>query len=205
MVVIGVTGGVGTGKSTVAAMFKRLGAELLDADKIAHQLMEPKRLAWREIVKAFGKGILNEDESINRRKLAELVFNDSGQRKVLEAILHPKVMRQIDYRLRQYRRSKRVKAVVLDVPLLVEVGGQKLVNAVVVVNAPKALQQQRLQKKFGWPKEEVHARIAAQWDLSAKVALADHVVDNSGSVDATRKQVKRIWKQLSLPSSSNAS
>ncbi len=204
MLVIGVTGSVGTGKSTVALMFKRLGAVLLDADVIAHQLMEPKLLAWRQIVKRFGKEILNEDESINRRKLAEIVFNDASQRKALEAILHPKVMRQIDYRLRDLRRSKRVKAVVLDVPLLIEVGGQKLVDAVVVVTAPKAVQQQRLQKKFGWEKEEVNARIAAQWDLPAKVALADYVVDNSGSVDATRKQVKQLWKQLSLRSSNSS-
>lgn len=199
MLVIGVTGGIGTGKSTVARMFERLGAAVIDADIISHQLMEPKKLAWRQIVKRFGEGILNEDESINRKRLAGVVFKDADQRRALEAILHPKVMREIKYRLGGLRRSKRVKAVVLDVPLLLEAGGQKAVDALVVVTAPPEVQSQRLKEKYGWSKEEVHERIEAQWDLSAKAALADHVVDNSASVDATRRQVKQLWKQLISP------
>ena len=200
MIVIGVTGGVGTGKSTVARMFERLGAVVIDADVIAHQLMEPKKLAWRQIVKTFGREILNDDETVNRKKLAAIVFKDAAQRKALEALLHPKVMRQIAYRLGELRRSKRIKAVVLDVPLLIEVGGQKLADALVVVTAPAEIQMKRLQKKYGWSKEDVHDRINAQWDLSAKAALADYVVDNGGSVDATRTQVKQLWKRLISPS-----
>ena len=199
MVVIGVTGGVGSGKSTVAALFKRLGAVVLDADVIAHQLMEPKKLCWRKIVATFGRGILNDDETVNRRKLASVVFADAERRKALEEILHPQVMRQISYQLRDLRKSKRIKAVVLDVPLLLEVGGQKLVDMLVVVTVPRAVQLLRLQKKYGWTKEEVNARIDAQWDLSAKEALADTVVDNAANVDDTRRQVKQIWKQLISP------
>ncbi|MBI3083727.1 MAG: dephospho-CoA kinase, partial [Candidatus Omnitrophica bacterium] len=196
MVVIGVTGGVGTGKSTVAGMFKRLGAVVLDADRLAHEAMEPKRLAWRQTVKAFGEGILNDDQTVNRRRLAALVFQDEQSRRRLEGIVHPQVVRAIRRELHRLRRSRRVRAVVLDVPLLVEAGAHGLVEALVVVTAPPGVQRKRLQEKFGWSDEEMAARLAAQWELSAKVALADQVVDNSDGVDATRAQVKRIWNQL---------
>ena len=195
MVVIGVTGGVGTGKSTVAKMFQALGAVVLDADAMAHQLMEPKRLGWRRVVERFGEDILNEDQSINRRRLAEIVFRDAQRRRDLEAIIHPQVLRQIKQQLRRLGRSRRVRAVVLDVPLLVEVDAQGMADALVVVTAPRDVQMQRLSHRYGDP-EEARVRIAAQMELSAKAALADVVVDNAGTLDATRTQVKRIWEQL---------
>ena len=197
MVVIGVTGGVGTGKSTIAAMFRQLGATVLDADAIAHRLMEPKRLAWRQIVAAFGEGILNEDGTINRRRLAAIVFRDEPRRRRLERILHPRVLKEIKQRLHRLRRS-RIPAVVLDVPLLVEAGSHDLVDALVVVTAPPEVQRERLRAKHGWSDEEIDARMAAQWELSAKAALAEYVVDNTGSAGAARTQVRRIWNQLGL-------
>ena len=205
MVVIGVTGGVGTGKSTVAKMFKRFGAAVLDADVMAHEAMEPKRLAWRRIVNAFGEGILNEDQTVNRQRLASLVFRDAQRRRQLERILHPQVLRSLKQQVHRLRRSRRIRAVILDVPLLIEVGAQRLVDAVVVVTAPAQVQRERLKKKYGWSQTEVDARIGAQWDVSAKVALADHVIDNSDGVDATRTQVERIWNQLVAPRSSRSS
>ena len=195
MVVIGITGGVGTGKSTVAKMFQQLGAVVLDADVIAHLVMEPKRLAWRQIVKAFGEDVLNEDQTINRKRLAAIVFADDERRKWLERIIHPKVLHVIKQQLHRLKRSRRVRAVVLDVPLLMEAGAEGLADVLVVVTAPPQVQRERLKKKYGWSEEETNARMAAQWDLSAKVALADHVVENSDGVDATRTQVKRIWNQ----------
>ena len=195
MVVIGVTGGVGTGKSTVAKMFKELGAAVLDADAIAHQVMEPKRLAWRQIVETFGEGVLNEDQTINRSRLASIVFQDVQRRKQLEAMIHPHVLRHIKQQLHRLRRNRRVKAAVLDVPLLVETGADQFVDALVVVTAPPSVQRERLSRRYGGS-EDLEARIASQWELSAKVALADYVVDNANGVDATRTQVKRIWQQL---------
>jgi len=195
MVVIGVTGGVGTGKSTVAKMFRELGAVVLDADAIAHQLMEPKRLCWRRVVKGFGEEVLNEDQSINRRRLAEIVFRDAQRRRDLEAVIHPQVLRQIKQRLHRLGRLRRIRAVVLDVPLLVEVDAQGMADALVVVTAPREVQLARLAHRYG-DAEEVDARIAAQMEVSAKAALADFVVDNAGTLDATRTQVKRIWEQL---------
>ena len=196
MVVIGLTGGVGTGKSTVAKMFRRLGAAVLDADVLAHRAMEPKRLVWRSIVKTFGKDVLNADQTVNRRRLAQLVFSDEPRRRQLERILHPVVLREIKRALHRFRRARNVKAVVLDVPLLLEVGAEGLGDALVVVTAPPQAQRERLQRTHGWSDEETRARIAAQWDLSAKAALADYVVDNSNGVDATRRQVRQLWKRL---------
>ena len=204
MVVIGVTGGVGTGKSTVAKMFAQLGAEVVDADAIAHQVMEPQRVAWRQVVKAFGEEILNADQTINRQRLAATVFRREPLRRHLEAIVHPHVMRVIKRQLARYRRSRRLRAVVVEVPLLFEAGAHTLMDAVVVVTATPHVQRQRLQHA-GWAPEDIDARTAAQWKLSAKVALADDVVENSNGLDATRTQVKRLWKQLGLDSSKSGS
>ena len=203
MVVIGVTGGVGTGKTTVANMMKRLGAVVLDADAIAHQVMEPKRLAWRQIVKTFGEGVLNDDQTVNRRRLAALAFHDEPSRRRLERIIHPRVLREIKARLHRLQR-RNIKAVVLDIPLLIEVGAHDMVDTLVVVTAPPEVQRERLKAKFGWTDEETSARIAAQWDLSAKAALADVVVDNADGVETTRTQVKRLWSKLA-PRSSKSS
>jgi len=205
MVVIGVTGGVGTGKSTVARMFQRLGAVVLDADALAHEAMEPRRLAWRRIVRTFGEGVLNPDQTINRQRLAQRVFQDEPARARLERIIHPQVRREIRLRLGRLRRARRVRAVVLDVPLLIEAGAARLVDALVVVTALPEVQRRRLASRHGWSAEETEARSAAQWDLAAKAALADFVVDNSDGVDATRTQVKRIWKRLVPPRSSRPS
>lgn len=203
MHVIGVTGGVGTGKSTVAKMFQQLGATVLDADVIAHQVMEPKRLAWRQVVKTFGDDVLNEDQTVNRKRLASIVFGNEAHRRQLEAIIHPHVLRLIKRQVHRLRRARRLRAVVLDVPLLFEAGAEGLAQTVVVISARPDIQQQRLQQA-GWSGKDIEARRAAQWDLSAKAALADYVVENSDGLDATRTQVKRIWNQLGLDSSNKS-
>jgi len=211
MKVIGVTGGVGSGKSTVARMFGDLGAVVLDADRIAHEVMEPKKLAWRDIVRAFGTDVLNDDDTINRRWLAARVFRDPEARRELEAIVHPHVLKHIKQRLHRLRRRgravlprrpgkkraphRKVKAVVLDVPLLVETGSQKLVDALVVVTAPPDVQRRRLIAR-GMSEEDAAARIAAQWKLAIKEDLADYVVENGDGLDQTRRQVSTIWNRL---------
>jgi len=195
MLVIGVTGGLGTGKSTVARMFGELGAVVIDADAIAHEVMEPKRLAWREVVRAFGKEILNEDETINRKRLGERVFRDPEARRQLEAIVHPQVLRRIKQRLHRLKRHRRIRVVVVDVPLLVETGSQSLVEAVVVVTTPPDVQRQRLIGR-GMSEADAATRLRAQWDLAAKAAVADYVVDNADGVEQTRRQVIQLWKRL---------
>ena len=201
MIVIGVTGGLGTGKSTVARLFGQLGAVIIDADKVAHEVMEPKRLAWRQLVKAFGPDILNEDETINRRWLAQRIFRDPQARAELEGIVHPQVLRHIKQqlrrlsRLRRGRNRDRVKAVVLDVPLLLETGSDALVDVVVVVTAPPEIQRQRLLER-GMSEADAAARMAAQWELKKKLAKAHHVVENANGLEQTRRQVTSLWNQL---------
>ena len=196
MVVIGVTGGVGTGKSTVAKMFEALGAVVYDADVIAHELMQPKRTAWQAIVRAFGRTILKSDHTVDRQRLAAIVFNNTARRRALERILHPRVIRYLQQQRRRLARAGRVPAVVFDVPLLLEAGARHVVDTLVVVSAPPAVQRRRLRRKYGWSQTEVTARIRAQWDLAAKVALADHVVNNADGINATRTQVEHLWKHL---------
>lgn len=198
MVVIGVTGSVGTGKSTVARMFGALGAEVLDADAITHELTRPNQPVWRKIVKRFGPRVVRENGSLCREELARQVFRDPAKRKALERIVHPAVLAEIRRRIRELRQRRNVKAVVADVPLLVETGSQQWMDALVVVTARPAQQRARLRAKFGWSRKQIEARRRAQMPQAAKVALADHVIDNTGSVGATRTQVNRLWKQLLL-------
>lgn len=201
MLVIGVTGGLGAGKSTVARLFGEHGAEVIDADTVAHAVMEPKKLAWRQVVKAFGRDILNTDETINRRWLAQKVFRDPRARAELEGIVHPQVLRHIRQqlrrlsRLRRGRNRDRVKAVVLDVPLLLETGSEALVDVVVVVTAPPKIQRQRLLGR-GMSEADATARMAAQWDLKKKLAKAQHVIENGSGMEHTRRRVTQLWNHL---------
>lgn len=186
---------MGTGKSTVAKILQELGARVLDADVVAHEVMEPKRLAWRRIVETFGKDLVHEDGTINRRALGERVFRDPEARRQLEAIVHPHVIRQIKEHLSRLKRNRRVRVVVLDVPLLVEAGLQELVDVLVVVTAPPEVQRERLLAK-GLSGSAIAQRIAAQMKLSAKVELADEVIDNGDGLRQTRTQVSALWSKL---------
>ena len=197
MIILGLTGGVGTGKSTVAKMFQDLKATVLDADRIAHDVMEPRKLAWRKILERFGEDLVHseDDVRINRKKLAARVFNDPEALRDLEEIIHPRVLREIGDRLHRLKRNRRIRVVVLDVPLLFETESQSMADKVVVVNALPEATRVRLQKR-GMSQEDATRREAAQWDLSAKVALADFVIDNSGGLAQTRRQVRELWDQL---------
>ena len=197
MVVIGITGGIGVGKSTVAKMVEELGAVSIDADRVAHDVMQPRKLAWRQILEQFGRDLINneQDVRINRNKLAARVFAEPQAREALEAIIHPRVSRHIKDRVHRLKRNRRVRMVVLDVPLLFETGSQQFVDEVVVVTAEPTVVRTRLQKR-GLSEHEAAQRQAAQWDVSAKVALADRVIDNSGTSEQTRRQVKELWDQL---------
>lgn len=196
MVVIGLTGGLGTGKSTVARMFGRLGAVVLDADAIAHDLLRPGTAAWRQVRRAFGAGLIRRGGSIDRGRLAGVVFRDARARRRLERILHPRVLRRLSGDVRRLTREGRVLAVVLDVPLLLEARASRRADVVIVVRASRAVQRRRLRAGRGWSQEEIGRRINAQWSLSAKAALADHVIDNGGTRAQTRAQVRRLWQQM---------
>lgn len=195
MRVIGVTGNLGTGKSTAAAMFAKLGAKVLDADKIARRLLHPGEVCFDPVVKMFGADILTRGR-IDRKKLAKRVFNDSRQLKKLERIIHPKVRKVISEEIKRLKQNGRTKIVVIDVPLLFEAKMNNLVDRSIVVTAAGATQVARAAKHLGITKAEAQRRIKAQMPLRQKIRLADMIIDNNGTLIQTKKQVKRLWEKL---------
>lgn len=195
MYVVGLTGGIGSGKSTVLAMFAARGAEVLDADAIVREIQRPGTDAFNEIVEAFGEGVVTDDGTLDRAALAKIVFADPDKRAKLNEITHPKVGARFAERLGELRDTDKI--VVLDIPLLgaSNSGSEKLANAVVVVTASEDVRLDRLEQR-GMSREDAKARIAAQITDSERVKLADHVLMNDGSVDELEKQVDALWRDL---------
>jgi len=195
MLTIGITGSFGSGKSTVASMFKDLGARVLDADQVARRLMQPSGKCFRPILDEFGPSILRRGK-IDRQKLAAVVFNDVGKLRRLEKIIHPQVRREFQAELARHRNTRAGKVVVLDVPLLFEAGFDRLVEVTLVVRAGRETQVARVVRKRKMTRREALARIRLQWPLSRKVKLADEVINNDGGLRATKKQVRAKWFKL---------
>ena len=193
MLHIGLTGGIGSGKSTVARLFGEFGAVLLDADELVRDLLAGGESA-AAVGAAFGPAVLAADGSVNRKALAALVFSDERARRRLEAILHPRILsrrREILDDIRGRRGEGTV--VVTEAALIFEAGTRGEFDEVVLVTAPEALRRERLEAA-GWDAEEVRRRMEAQWPDSRKLPLADHVVDNGGSPAAARAQAERLWR-----------
>jgi dephospho-CoA kinase len=194
--VLGLTGGIATGKSTVARLFEGLGAVVIDADRIVHELQAPGQPALGEIAAAFGPEMLRPDGSLDRERLGALVFRDAEARARLNAIVHPRVGAELARRLAAARAAG-VRLVLLDVPLLLETGGARgLVEAVIVVYAPEAEQVRRQMARDGCTRDEAERRVRAQLPIEEKRRRADHVIDNSGSPADTEAQVRRLFDAL---------
>lgn len=191
-IIIGLTGSFGSGKTTVAGIFKEYGAKIIDADRIAHRIIRPKTKIYKKIVKAFGKDILKKDTAIDRSKLAKIVFDSPDLLKRLNNIVHPEVIRII----RGNVKAAQDKVIVLDVPLLIESALKNLVDKIIVVRIPKQKQIERIRKILLLSKTDILKRIDAQMSLSDKVRLADFVIDNSGAIEKTKKQVGKIRRLL---------
>jgi dephospho-CoA kinase len=192
---IGLTGGVGSGKSTVAEMFRELGAVVIDADAATHAVYEPGSLGFDLIERDFGPEYVR-DGHIDRARLGELVFNDPDARQRLNAIVHPLVREWMAARTAEALLNG-ATAVVQDVPLLFENGLEPLYSAVVLVYVPEPVQLQRLVEGRGLNEDRARAMIAAQMPIDQKRQRAQHVIDNSGSRDETREQVQALWSQIS--------
>lgn len=193
--VIGITGGVGTGKSTVRDMFKRLGAKVLDADKIAHDKMKKGTEICKKITKEFGKGILAHSGGIERRRLAAIVFKDKKALRRLCGIIHPEVIKHVNDYIKAVRKSD-IPAVVIDAPLLIEAGMRAMVDVLVVVIASETAQIERSVKKTGLSRDEIKRRMRNQIPLKDKMVLADYIIDNKGSKENTKKIIAKIWKEI---------
>ena len=195
--VAGLTGGIASGKSTVSAMFQRAGAIIIDADAIAHQVVAPGLPAWQGIKSIFGDGVLGPDGGVDRAVLGEMVFKDPHLRKQLEKIVHPQVRIQIDREMGKLRHCSDNAVVIQDIPLLLETGMTDGLSDIIVVYAPMAIQLKRLMRRQGIGADAAHARINAQMPLDEKCRRATIVIDNSGDISATQKQVLHIYKFLS--------
>ncbi len=208
--VLGLTGGIATGKSTVARIFEELGAVVIDADAIVHELQAPGMPALDEIAAAFGEEMIGADGRLDRAALGDLVFRDPEARRRLGGIMHPKVGAEMLRRLQQARAAGR-ELVLLDIPLLFEgrraasAGGAaagtaaaraELYEAVILVHAPRELQVERQIERNGYDRVEAERRVASQLPIDEKRSLADHVIDNSGSLQETRRQVEALWREL---------
>jgi len=196
MKVIGLTGSIASGKSVVASMLENLGAKVIDADDIARKVVEPNEPAWREIVYAFGEDILNPDNSINRKGLGEIIFNDNEKRKILNDITHPKIIQKVRERVETYK-NENVEVVIIEAALIVEKGGLKdLIEKLIVVTSDKESQIERLIKRNSLSKEEALSRINSQTPTSEKTLHVDYIIDNSGAIDKTQNQVNNIWLEI---------
>jgi len=193
MTVIGVTGNFGTGKTFVASVFKSLGAKVLDADRIAHNEMNRGTVAYRKIVKYFGRGILDESGDIDRKKLGAAVFKNKKDLAKLNRIVHPQVIAFIK---EQIKKSKKNDIMVVDAPLLIEANITGIIDHLVVVKCSRQIQISRCMEKFEIAKKDVLNRIRNQIPLKRKVELADFVVDNDRSRAETRRQVIEIWRKV---------
>jgi dephospho-CoA kinase len=196
MILVGLTGGVATGKTTVAGMFQQCGALLIDADQLARDVVQPGTPAWRAIVKAFGKAILKPDRTINRAALGRIVFRHRGKRLLLERIIHPRVARRQAGIVKAAARKNPRVVVVYEVPLLFEAGVDKRVDQVVVVTADRRTQIARLRKRNGLTKAEALRRIGTQLPLATKAARADVVLNGMAPRAVLRKQVRRLYSAL---------
>jgi len=206
MEVIGLTGGIASGKSTVSQFLKELGAVTIDADKAGHEAFKPNTETWREVVAAFGEEILNPDGEIDRQKLGKIVFNDSQALVRLNQIVHPRIYALAKARIEEYRR-RGVKVVVLEAPLLLEVplslrAGQpslsEEVDEVWVTVAPEAVVLKRLEKKAGFSEAQSRARIRSQLPSEERLKHADTVIDTDCGLDELKARVEELWRRFSL-------
>jgi dephospho-CoA kinase len=199
MKLVGLTGGIASGKSTVSRMLADAGARIIDADVLARQVVAPGQPALAAVVDHFGSGVLKSDGTLDRDRLAAEVFADPSQKAALERIVHPAVAKAMKARLAKIEATAPRSIVVLDVPLLFEAGMDAGLDLVVMVDAPEMVQLERLMKRNGLSRAEALARIRAQMPMAEKRRRADEIIDNSGSLASTRCQVAALWHRLTSP------
>jgi dephospho-CoA kinase len=196
MILVGLTGGVATGKSTVAKMFKRCGAYIINADLLAHAVVEPGKPAWRAIAKVFGKTVLNPDRTVNRQALGSVVFQNPSKLRRLEQIIHPRVAREQARLTKQAGHEDPEAVIIYDVPLLFEAGIDARVDKVIVVTADRDTQIIRLKNRNGFTRADAIRRIRSQMPLRHKAAAADYVLDGTALRPRLLAQVRRLYREL---------
>lgn len=196
MLIAGLTGGIASGKSTVSAFLENAGAVIVDADKIARDVVQKDKPAWRKIVDAFGTSILLPDGEINRILLGDIIFNDPAKKQILNRIIHPEVFTETAARLAEIKKKQPDAVVILDVPLLIESGMDTGLSDIIVVYVPESIQIQRLMNRDVLTREKALARIRSQMSIEEKKKRATIIIDNSGSRENTRSISLGIYQIL---------
>jgi dephospho-CoA kinase len=196
MLIVGLTGGVASGKSIVSRILKEEGAYLIDADQIARELVQPRTPTWKELIKVFGKEILQKDGSIHRKKLAAKVFSDPEQRNLLNRILHPRIKKEMGRRLKAIGQKDPEAIVVIDAPLLIETGDHREMDKIIVVISTEEQQIERLKERQGVSQEEAQRIIASQIATEEKLKVADFVIRNEGSLEETVRRARGVFQEL---------
>jgi dephospho-CoA kinase len=192
---VGLTGGIASGKSTVSKYLKELGAVIIDADKIAHSLMEPKKILWKRVVKEFGKEILLSNGTIDRKKLGGIIFNDSKAKKRLDKTTHPIIIAKIEEEME--RLSKENDILIVDVPLLIEIDMIDFFDEVWLVYVDKDVQIKRLMTRDQIDYQKAIAKINSQMPLIKKKEYADRIINNNGTEEELKFEVIRVWQKIS--------
>jgi dephospho-CoA kinase len=205
MLVVGLTGGICSGKTTVLKIFKKLGLRTIDADEIAHQLTKPGRKILKKIVGKFGKEILDKNGRLERKKLAEIIFKDKKKRKQLNGITHPEIIAEIKRKIREFQKLERKtvtgkgemkeEIVIVDIPLLFEAKLEHLVDKIVLVYVPQRIQMERLMRDDNLTFKEAKARIDAQIPLHRKKKYAHYIINGNLNFSKLRKQVESVYKE----------
>ncbi|HEX6849901.1 MAG TPA: dephospho-CoA kinase [Candidatus Polarisedimenticolaceae bacterium] len=193
---VGLTGGIASGKTTVASLLAERGAFVLDADRIGHDLIAPGGAAHAGVVARFGPAIVEPDGSISRPRLAAIVFADDEARRALDALVHPHILPEVERLLAAYLETGRALVAVVDAALLVEAGMTRAFHRLVVVRCVRETQIRRLMTRNGLTQQEAERRIDVQAPLKTKLAAADYVIDTDGTMRQTREQVDRLWRDL---------
>lgn len=196
MIIAGLTGGIASGKSTVADIMRNAGAVIIDADRIAREVVAPTMPAWKEIRALFGDEILGPDNQIDRDALGKIVFEDPELRRRLETIIHPRVRAHIDTQLQSTAQTSPNAVVIMDIPLLFETERTDGFSEIIAVYTPETIQLKRLMQRNGFNRQEAEARIRSQMPLSEKVKRATYIIDNSGSLAATKRQTMAVYRKL---------
>lgn len=196
MLTVGLTGGIAAGKSTVSGFLKAAGAVIIDADKIAYNVVKKGSPAWQGIVSHFSKKILLPDGGINREHLGNIIFNNPDEKEKLNSIVHPFVFQEMEKQIRLVREKSPGEVVIQDIPLLMESDMHKSFSCVIVVYIPESLQIKRLMERNNLSREDAVARIRSQMPIEEKKKLGDIIIDNSGALEKTRKQVIEVYHML---------
>jgi dephospho-CoA kinase len=196
MLIVGLTGGVASGKTVVSQILREEGAYLIDADQIARDLVRPHTSTWNELRRVFGDGILDEDGSVHRKKLAVKVFSDPEQRNLLNQLLHPRIKEEIGRKVKEIGQKDPEAIVVIDAALLLEVGDYREMDRLIVVASTETQQIERLRNRNGVEEEEAQKVLASQMPLEEKLKVADFIIRNEGSLEETKRRAKEVFQEL---------